>query len=96
MKTISLSYEEAKRVAERLWELSSVSANVLNSYPKGAMGLTPDSVRATPEWKADKAEADRTFRALQDWNKVYTKQFKKERQADRAAKFAALTARNAK
>lgn len=91
MTRIPLTFSEAKAVADRMWVQSSASSAKLNLYPRGAMGLTLDSVRATIQWNADKSEADRDFRALQDWNKVYVKQFKKEIQTARAAKYAEMT-----
>lgn len=38
--------------------LSAASA-ALDAFPKGAMNLTTDAAKATPEWKAAKAEADK-------------------------------------
>lgn len=40
----------------------------LKSFPKGAMGLTPDAVKASPEWKAAKNRYDRAFAALRAFN----------------------------
>jgi len=49
----------------------------------GPLGLTPDDVRATPEWKAAKRAADDAFAALQAFNKVYVRRFKQEIKRDR-------------
>lgn len=86
-----MNYSEAKQIANELNAASSASANVLNGFPKGQMGLTPDAVRATPEWKAAKAIADRDFAKLRAFNGFYVKAFKKERNADRAAKYVNLS-----
>lgn len=42
----------------------------LKKFPKGPMGLTPDSIKSTPEWKAAKQQSDKAFqelRALNAW-----------------------------
>ena len=86
-----MNYAEAKQIADSFWDASTLSSNVLNGFPKGPMGLTPDSVRAAPEWKVAKAQADSDFKKLQNWNTFYVKTFKKEINAARAAKYAALS-----
>lgn len=45
---------------------------------RGPMGLTPDHVKATPEWKASRAEMDRAHRRLRDFNQAFLKQYKRE------------------
>ncbi len=35
---------------------------------KSACGLTPDHVKASPEWKAAKASFNRAFQALRNFN----------------------------
>lgn len=86
-----MNYTEAKQIAQTLWDASRTSSAVLNGFPKGSMGLTPDSVRATPEWKVAKAQEDSDFKKLQNWNTFYVKTFKKEINAERAAKYATLS-----
>lgn len=44
----------------------------------GPMNMTPDRVRATPEWKKAKHEADAAFAALRSFNAVYVRRFKRE------------------
>ena len=88
MTRIPLTFSEARAVANRLWDQSTISGYKLQQYPRGDMGMTLNSSTSTPEYKADKAEFDMYFRAMQDWNKVYVKQFKKEIQAFRAARLA--------
>ena len=38
----------------------------------GPMGLTPDSVKASPEWKAKRASYDRAFAALRAFNTAHS------------------------
>ncbi len=40
----------------------------LKVFPKGKMGLTPDDVKASPEWKSAKSEYNRAFEALRSYN----------------------------
>lgn len=91
-----LSFEEAKARADALWAASTASGEVMEAFPKGAMNITPDEVRATDEFKNAKAAADADFEALRSFNALYTKKFKKEiaqaRQAEREAKLAAAQA----
>ena len=43
------------------------------AFPKGEMGLTPDAVKATPEWKAAYLEMDRAKVALRNANAAVVK-----------------------
>ncbi|MES2180679.1 MAG: hypothetical protein V4493_01090 [Pseudomonadota bacterium] len=86
-----MNYAEAKKIADDLWAASSVSSKAIEAFPKGPMGLTPDDVRATPEWKAAKALADHDFAKLRAWNGFYVKAFKKEIQAARNAKYSSIS-----
>jgi len=70
----------------QLTAINEAHARVLAHCPKGPMGLTPDHVRATPEYKTAKANFDRSFAALRDHNAFMTKNFKKEMKADRDAR----------
>jgi hypothetical protein len=88
-----MTFEEAKAKADALWDASTQAGKVLDAFPKGPMGLTPDDVRATPEWKSDKSASDAAMKALRDFNAQYTKKFKTEiisaRDAKREEKLAA-------
>ena len=67
------------------------AAQALKAIPgvgSGPMGLTPDSVKASPEYKAAKARFDWDFDSFRKFNAYYTKAFKKELQAERAKKYA--------
>jgi len=58
--------------------------NKITGYRSSPMGLTPDAVKETPEWKAAKSKADAAFRALRDYNVWYLKAFKADISADRS------------
>lgn len=56
---------------------------VLQAFPKGPMGLTPDAVKATPEYMAAKTDYETAFNQLRDFNARFLKAFPKEIRADR-------------
>jgi hypothetical protein len=67
---------------QELLEQDLTSAgNALRAFPHHPNGLTPDAVRATPEWRAAKSRADRAFKALRDYNGVFLKRFARELRA---------------
>lgn len=89
-----MDFKTAKAQANELWEQSSSASRALNEFldkhPKGAMGLTPDSVKSMPEFKklddAYKVAASR----LRTFNSAYTKTFAKEIRSERAKRFSKL------
>jgi hypothetical protein len=66
-------------------EVDSASKE-LKKFPRGNMGLTPDDVKNSPEFKSTKRAYDVAFKKLQTLNKTYVKRFKKELAADRKAR----------
>ena len=82
-------YEESKRVKQDLEKRSSELGKKLESFPKGAMGLTSEETRKNPEFIKTKAEFDKVFAKLREYNAWFTKQFKKEYAAERNARRAA-------
>lgn len=56
----------------------------------GPMGMTPEQVRATHEWKAAKHAADAAFAALRAFNSVYVHRYKQEIAQDRKHKEATV------
>lgn len=54
----------------------------------GAMGLTPDDVKASPEWQAAKRAYDAAFAALRQFNQRFTKDFAQDIRAERRARDA--------
>ncbi|GMX64419.1 hypothetical protein Elgi_36880 [Paenibacillus elgii] len=81
-----MNYEEAKAYREKLEEKNKDDSNALkefNKHYKSAMGLTPDHVKALPEWKLAKKVCDASFTELRNFNEWFVKTFKKEYAADR-------------
>ena len=48
---MTASFEEMVKVKNELESAAQSASETLQSFPRGAMGLTPDNVKATPEWK---------------------------------------------
>lgn len=77
-KAIKRGLEESERAAaKRLLGIAGVGS--------GAMGLTPDSVKSSPEYRTAKAEHDLAFRRLQAFNAQFVKAFAAELRAERRA-----------
>ena len=87
-----MTYDEAKKIKARLEENVELTANTLRAIPgvgSGPMGLTPDAVRTSPDYRAACAAYDKAFAALRDFNGKFTKAFKAEYAAERRARRAA-------
>jgi hypothetical protein len=81
-----VTYEEAKAQQDSLFvEMSRLGA-VLDTFPKGAMGLTTDAARATPEFRRAKADFNRAFQRVRAFNVWFVETFKRERAAERRAR----------
>jgi len=79
----------AKVAKQHLDNECTAASEALNAVPgigSGPMGLTPDAVRATPEYRTAKAAFDAAFAALRDFNGKFNKQFAAELRAERRAR----------
>ena len=63
---------------------------------RGPMGLTPDSIKQTPEWKAAYSKERSAFNAMRNFNMYIARTFKKELRAEREAKRQAILERGMK
>jgi hypothetical protein len=81
-------FVKAKTERDNLEFAAKEAGEELRAFPKGPMNLTPDHIKATPEWKAAKLRFDRAFAALRDFNVVFTKQYATELRAERNARFS--------
>lgn len=89
-----MNFAIAKQAADELSYAFTESSNALNAFVAshggaGQMGLTPDHVKAMPEYQALKRSFDIAFAALRNFNAMYTKKYKRELAAERAARRAA-------
>lgn len=84
------TFEQAQARADELWTESDAASRALNDfttqYPSGPMNLTPDYVRAMPEYQELRRTSQIAVEKLQTFNAVFTKKFKKEIRAHIAAK----------
>lgn len=87
------TFSEAKKVADALWKESEDASKALNAFtskhPKGPMGLTPDNVRALPEFKKLKQAYDQAHKRLGEYNQQYMKKYAKDVRREREARLAA-------
>lgn len=82
-----MTFEEAKAAIAKVNAEVDAASAALQAFPKtGSMGLTPDHVKASPEWQAAKRLFDVQFSRLRSLNGWYVKAFKAEIRAERAAR----------
>jgi hypothetical protein len=84
----SVAYAMHREHNAKLDAASKQASAEINQFPRGPTGLTPDDVKATPEYQTAKVNSDRTFAALRAHNSFMVKNFKSEMKADRDAKRA--------
>lgn len=79
--------KQRKKAMETALDVAGKALKAFDSYGKTEMGLTPDHVKAMPEWQQAKQEYDLAFTQLRDFNCWYVKTFKKEIAAERKEKY---------
>lgn len=83
----AMSYSEAKAKKEEIEKRSKTAGSVLKSLSGGGpMGLTPDAVRATPEWQKANSDYQKAFAEERAYNEHFLKTYAKEYKADRASR----------
>jgi len=88
---VAKSYQESKAERDAIdSELSAIS-DKLGAFPRLANGLTPDSVKALPEYRALRSAYDSAFKRLRIVNAEFVKRFKREIKADILARRKAGT-----
>lgn len=78
-----MTYDDAKKTRDAIQADLSRHSAVLRAFPTGPMGLTPDAVKATREWRDAKAACDIAFGRLREFNGRFIKSFAKEIRAER-------------
>lgn len=86
-----MTYQEAKELNKQIEERVSILSAKLNSYPKGLMGMTREDIRLSSEYQTVKAEYNKAFKELQNFNKWFLKTFKKEYAKERQERYKAVT-----
>lgn len=80
-----MNYEEAKAHYKHLLNRVKDTSKSLKVFDihRNAVGLYPDHIKASPEWKFAKAEFDRIDGESAKYSQWFNKTFKKEIAADR-------------
>lgn len=81
-----MTYNEAKQAREVIEAEIKSHRTVLSTFPKGPMNLTPDAVKAIPEYQLAKRGVEGTFARLQKFNTIFVKLYADEIRAERRAK----------
>lgn len=85
-----MTFEEAKAQQEIIQskvDECSATLKEFDKFGKGNMGVTPDHIKAMPEWKQAFQNYHAAFNQLRNFNGWYVKTFKKELRAERANRF---------
>ena len=81
------TFDEAKAEKTRLTAIVERAQAVLNTFPKtGAMGLTADAVKFSPEYQTASRDFVRAFNALRAFNQVFVRAFANELREERRAR----------
>lgn len=85
-----MNFTESKELKNKLENKCEEFSNVLRSFSgdKNTIGLLPDSVRLTPEYRFARKQYDEAFKALRSFNSIFVKKFKKELAQERKDKLA--------
>lgn len=81
-----MTFREAKAKRDVLNATASACSAVLQTFPRGPMGLVSAAVRTTSEYQAARVAYDRAAQALRTFNASFVKTFKAELAAERKAK----------
>lgn len=82
-----MTYLEAKAIKKELDNKVDTFEAVLKGFEvKGSFGLVPDEIRKTPEYRNAKLNFDKAFKELQQFNKFFVKEFKKELTTERRSR----------
>ena len=73
-----MSYELAKAEQDRLWQAYSATGKAMDGFPRGAMGLIPDEIKATLAYRIAHAANNRAFQELRNFNARFSRQYKQE------------------
>lgn len=88
MTTFFDTAKQAKIVLENALDVADKALKAFDLlHGKSAYGMTPDHVKAMPEWQQAKREFDKAFAELRNYNGWYMKTFKKEIMEERKNKY---------
>jgi glycine betaine/choline ABC-type transport system substrate-binding protein len=72
------SYDLFKKIKNQQDQIVNNLSDMLNSFPRGEMGLTPDYIKNSDEYRKIKTQYTMEFHKLQQINQQGVKQYKKE------------------
>lgn len=78
-----MTFDEAKQKRYEINTRVDAASQKLQSFPKGPMGLTPDDVKMSDEYRVAKFEFDSAFSELRNFNGWFIKRFSKELRRER-------------
>jgi hypothetical protein len=78
-----MDYAEAKVLREIAYSDMDIASTELQKFPTGVMGLTPDDVKNSLEFRVAQANFDASFKNVRHINSIINKYFKKEYNEDR-------------
>ena len=76
------TYSEYKELKSKQNEIVNILSDKLNSYPKGDLGMTEESVRMSDEFKSVNSKYWAEFNKLRAINQIGVRKFKKEIRKD--------------
>lgn len=77
------AFNVARATAERLTAEVSQAGETLRAFPKGPMGLTPDAVKSSSEYRAARSAFDTANTQSRAFNSRFVKEFASELRASR-------------
>jgi hypothetical protein len=80
-----------KEIDDNCTKASKELNDFISQYHSGPMGLTPDFVKAMPEFKELKRNFEVSFEKLRQINQFVSKNFKKELREERKNRYKQLT-----
>ena len=83
-----MTFAEFIAARDRLDAAVEAASAALQPFPRNAVGLTPDDVKASPEWKAAHAAYWAAHGRLRAFNGLYAPRFKAELRAARQTRRA--------
>ncbi len=78
-----ISFDTYKLVRNDIMRDMAAANAALQEFPRSAIGLTPDSVKALPEFQAAKIAYGAAFERLRQWNATHLKRFSRELRNER-------------
>ncbi len=78
-------YAIAKAAKQFLESEHKSAGDAMSAFPTGEMGLTPDHVKQSEEWRAAYSRYQAAHTALRNFNAKFFKQYRKEIAAERTS-----------